>query len=195
MNSSRDEQGRQKLSDRETDEQAKQVKPVGLGQSVESSLAQDNGKSDAGTWEAVIGRENMLNALKRVESNKGAAGIDGMEVKELRSYLKAHWLGVRETLESGKYRPSREILLRIVNRTKERFMEKIRHLTKRTRSGKLENIVRNVNQYVVGWIGATTPSVYKELDEMDKAKAETDGLEALETGHGALPGVTETWST
>ena len=34
MNSSWDEPGRQKLSDRETTEQAKQVKPVGLGQSV-----------------------------------------------------------------------------------------------------------------------------------------------------------------
>jgi len=29
-----------------------------------------------------------------------------MEVKELRGYLKAHWLEVREALESGKYRPS-----------------------------------------------------------------------------------------
>ncbi|OGN72039.1 MAG: hypothetical protein A2X25_12890 [Chloroflexi bacterium GWB2_49_20] len=62
-----------------------------------------------------------------------------------------------------------ETMLRIANRTKERFMEKIRHLTKRTRSGKLEDIVKSVNQYVIGWIGyyrlATTPSVYKELDE------------------------------
>ena len=106
MNSSWDEPGRQKLSDRETTEQAKQVKPVGLGQSVEPSPAQNSGKSDAGAWEAVFGRENMLNALKRVESNKGAAGIDGMKVEELRSHLKAHWLEVRETLENGKYRPS-----------------------------------------------------------------------------------------
>jgi RNA-directed DNA polymerase len=114
MSSSWDEPGRQKLSDRGTTEQAKQVKPAGLEQSVESSPAQDNGKSDAGdglslskpTWEAVFERENMLNALERVERNKGAAGIDGMEVGELRSYLKAHWLEVRETLESGKYRPS-----------------------------------------------------------------------------------------
>src|SRR3989304_2083041 len=48
----------------------------------------------------------MQTALKRVESNKGAAGIDGMEVKDLCDYLKAHWLEVREALESGKYRPS-----------------------------------------------------------------------------------------
>jgi group II intron reverse transcriptase/maturase len=50
--------------------------------------------------------ENMRAALKRVESNKGAAGMDGMEVKDLSGYLKLHWKEVRETLESGKYRPS-----------------------------------------------------------------------------------------
>jgi RNA-directed DNA polymerase len=106
MSSSWDEPGRQKPSDRGATEQAKQVKPVGLEQSVEPSPAQGNGKSDVGRWEAVFERENMLNALKRVESNKGAAGIDGMKVDELRGYLKAHWLEVRGTLESGKYRPS-----------------------------------------------------------------------------------------
>jgi group II intron reverse transcriptase/maturase len=67
------------------------------------------------------------------------------------------------------YKRNGETMLRIANRTKERFMEKLRHLTKRTRSGKLEDIVKSVNQYVIGWIGyyrlATTPSVYKELDE------------------------------
>jgi hypothetical protein len=106
VSSLRNEQGRQKLSDRETDEQAKQVKPVGAGQSAEPFPTRDNGKSDVGTWEAVFARENMQNALKRVESNKGAAGIDGMKVEDLRGYLKAHWQEVRETLESGKYRPS-----------------------------------------------------------------------------------------
>jgi len=54
----------------------------------------------------VFERENMQATLKRVESNKGAAGIDGMGVSELRGCLKAHWKEVRETLESGKYRPS-----------------------------------------------------------------------------------------
>jgi len=106
VSSSRNEPGRQKLPDRETTEQAKQVKPAGIVQSAEPFPARDNGKSDAGTWEAIFERGNMLTALKRVESNKGAAGIDGMGVKELRGYLKVHWLEVRETLESGKYRPS-----------------------------------------------------------------------------------------
>jgi group II intron reverse transcriptase/maturase len=57
-------------------------------------------------WEAVFSKENMQTALKRVESNKGAAGVDGREVSELCGYLKEHWLEVREALERGTYRPS-----------------------------------------------------------------------------------------
>lgn len=106
MSSSRDERGRQKPLDKGTSAPAKQVKPAGVVRSVEVSPARDNGKSDVGVWEAVFERENMQTALKRVESNKGAAGIDGMEVQDLHGYLKAHWLEVRETLESGKYRPN-----------------------------------------------------------------------------------------
>jgi RNA-directed DNA polymerase len=106
VSSSWDEQRRQKSSDRGTTAPAKQVKPAGVERSVEASPARDNGKSDVGVWEAVFERENMQTALKRVESNKGAAGIDRMEVSELRSYLKEHWLEVREALESGTYRPS-----------------------------------------------------------------------------------------
>jgi len=104
--SSRDEQGRQKPSDRGTDAFPKQVKPVGGERSVEASPARDEGKSDVGVWEAIFARENMQTALKRVESNKGAAGVDGMEVSELCGYLKEHWLEVREALERGTYRPS-----------------------------------------------------------------------------------------
>jgi len=106
VSSSRDEPGRQKPADSGTGEQAKEVKPIGLVQSAEPSPARDSGKSDVAVWEAVFARENMLTALKRVESNKGAAGIDGMEVKDLSGYLRTHWLEVREALESGKYRPS-----------------------------------------------------------------------------------------
>jgi len=106
VSSSRNEPGRQKLSDRETTEPAKQVKPAGLVQSAESFPAQNIGKSDVAVWEAVFERGNMQTALKRVESNKGAAGVDGMEVQDLSGYLKAHWLEVRAALESGTYRPS-----------------------------------------------------------------------------------------
>lgn len=35
-------------------------------------------------WEEVFSRENLNRALQRVESNKGAPGVDGMTVAELR---------------------------------------------------------------------------------------------------------------
>jgi group II intron reverse transcriptase/maturase len=106
VSSSRDERRRQKPADSGTGEQAKEVKPKGLVQSVEASPVRDNGKSDVAVWKAVFEKENLRTALKRVESNKGAAGIDGMEVQDLSGYLKEHWKEVREALESGKYRPS-----------------------------------------------------------------------------------------
>jgi RNA-directed DNA polymerase len=55
--------------------------------------------------EEVCGRENCLQALKRVKSNKGSAGIDGMTVDALTVYLKEHWPAIREQLLRGAYKP------------------------------------------------------------------------------------------
>ena len=55
--------------------------------------------------ERVVSRNNLLKALKRVERNKGAAGIDGMNTKQLRVHLKQHWPQIKKQLLSGKYRP------------------------------------------------------------------------------------------
>jgi len=83
VSSSRDELGRQKPADSGTTEPAKQVKLAGMVQSAEPFPVRDIGKSDEAVWEAVFERENLRTALKQVESNKGAAGEDGMEVKDL----------------------------------------------------------------------------------------------------------------
>jgi RNA-directed DNA polymerase len=56
--------------------------------------------------EAILGRENMMAALRRVMANKGAAGIDGMPVEELRSHLATHWPHIKEELLAGRYRPA-----------------------------------------------------------------------------------------
>jgi len=56
--------------------------------------------------EAVVERENMRVALRRVEANKGAAGVDGMSTEALRPWLKTHWPRIREELLEGKYEPS-----------------------------------------------------------------------------------------
>ncbi len=46
--------------------------------------------------EEVLRRENMLSAFRRVRSNKGAPGSDGMTVGQLGDYLKAEWPRIRE---------------------------------------------------------------------------------------------------
>ena len=62
-----------------------------------------------------------------------------------------------------------EVLVRVAKQALNRCRDKLRQLTRRTRSGKLEEIIQNVNEYVMGWIGyfrlADTPSVFAELDE------------------------------
>jgi len=56
--------------------------------------------------EAVVERENMIAALRRVEANKGSAGVDQMTVESLRPYLREHWSRIKEQLLTGRYIPS-----------------------------------------------------------------------------------------
>ena len=55
--------------------------------------------------EEVCERENCLQALKRVKSNKGSPGIDGMRVEELSGHLREHWPAIRGQLLNGTYKP------------------------------------------------------------------------------------------
>jgi RNA-directed DNA polymerase len=55
--------------------------------------------------EEICERENLLRALKKVQSNQGAPGADGMEVDELPDYLKRQWSEIREHLLNGTYAP------------------------------------------------------------------------------------------
>lgn len=56
--------------------------------------------------EEVLRRENLIAALHRVQSNKGAPGVDGMTVLELSPHLKTNWFRIREELLSGTYIPA-----------------------------------------------------------------------------------------
>jgi RNA-directed DNA polymerase len=57
------------------------------------------------SMEAVVERENLKKALAQVKRNKGAAGVDGMTVGELPTYLKEHWPTIRAQLLEGIYKP------------------------------------------------------------------------------------------
>lgn len=56
--------------------------------------------------ERVVSRPNLKAALKRVKSNRGGPGIDGMRVEELTGHLRENWLRIREELLAGTYQPS-----------------------------------------------------------------------------------------
>jgi RNA-directed DNA polymerase len=58
-----------------------------------------------GLWERMLSRQNLERALRQVERNKGAPGVDGMTVAELRPWLRSHWPTIRMLLDEGHYRP------------------------------------------------------------------------------------------
>ena len=56
--------------------------------------------------EKIMDKENVRVALKRVISNKGSHGIDGMKVDELRAYLNENWITLKQSVMDGKFRPN-----------------------------------------------------------------------------------------
>ena len=55
--------------------------------------------------EKILDRDNMNKAFKKVKKNKGAAGIDDMEIDELLDHLKDNGKDLVEAIRVGKYRP------------------------------------------------------------------------------------------
>ena len=55
--------------------------------------------------EKILARDNMMLAYKKVKSNKGASGIDGIDTEEIREYLIENWASIKECIIKRKYRP------------------------------------------------------------------------------------------
>jgi RNA-directed DNA polymerase len=80
----------------------------GPGRGIEVSMAlplMERPADEDNLMEAVVERGNLLKALRRVMTNKGGPGIDGMTVLELPDFLRKNWLLIREQLLKGTYRP------------------------------------------------------------------------------------------
>jgi RNA-directed DNA polymerase len=65
----------------------------------------ESGGTTERLMEEICEPENMRKALKRVQENKGAPGIDGITVEELPGYLRRNWPKHREELLEGTYKP------------------------------------------------------------------------------------------
>ncbi len=55
--------------------------------------------------ERILARDNLNRAYKRVKSNKGAPGIDGMSVEDALPWLREHGEELVESIRNGKYKP------------------------------------------------------------------------------------------
>ena len=62
-------------------------------------------KNDDTLLNELLSDENLKIAKQRVKKNKGASGIDGMEVKELDEYLSKHLDEIKEQIRNKKYSP------------------------------------------------------------------------------------------
>jgi RNA-directed DNA polymerase len=60
---------------------------------------------DCALMERVVERANVWLAYQRVVRNKGAAGVDGVTVAELKDWLVVHWPSVKKALLEGRYLP------------------------------------------------------------------------------------------
>jgi len=56
--------------------------------------------------EEILEYRNITKALQQVTSNKGAGGVDGMQTDELREWLEANWMKLKQSILEGNYRPS-----------------------------------------------------------------------------------------
>ena len=86
---------------------------VACGEAARDSVSEEtggprHGNEDTGSTllHAALTRENLQVALKRVRANKGAAGVDGLDIDQTARYLVTTWPAIRAELLAGTYRPS-----------------------------------------------------------------------------------------
>jgi RNA-directed DNA polymerase len=87
-------------------EQVKPAKGTGERQSSSARTATNLRPPKAeNLWEQAFSLPNLHRAMQRVEQNGGAAGIDDIEVNQLRSHFESRWSSIRLQLDAGTYRP------------------------------------------------------------------------------------------
>ena len=55
--------------------------------------------------EKILSRDNMNLAYKKVKANKGAGGVDGVELEGLSDYIKENWKSIKEQIRERRYQP------------------------------------------------------------------------------------------
>ena len=71
--------------------------------------------------EQILHKDNLNKAYKKVKSNKGAGGVDGMNVDELLGFLKDNQKQLIQKIKDGKYKPNPVCRVEIPKETKGEF--------------------------------------------------------------------------
>lgn len=95
-----------------TQEQLGEAGPSAVGDETAGTLHEHPhtglAKPTAGTggllWQALT-KQNLQAAWKRVKANKGAAGVDGLDIEATAQLLRTRWSDIRDQLLTGRYRP------------------------------------------------------------------------------------------
>ncbi len=53
----------------------------------------------------ILSKENMNKAYKSVCANKGSAGVDGVGIDEIKSYISENWDNIKRDIANRKYKP------------------------------------------------------------------------------------------
>lgn len=61
----------------------------------------------------ILDRQNMYQAFKRVCSNKGTSGIDGITVDEIDRYIRENWKRIEVEIKDRRYKPQPVIRVEI----------------------------------------------------------------------------------
>jgi len=103
----REAEPEKKIEISEADQRSQGRKPEAaqVSGSIFPGRKESTGPKQPDLIERMLERGNLLKALQAVEANRGAAGVDGMEVEQLRRYLREHWAEIREQIVSGSYEP------------------------------------------------------------------------------------------
>jgi len=56
--------------------------------------------------EEILTEANVSEAVKKVKSNKGSPGIDGVTVDQIDRYMEKHWSEIKDEIRTGRYKPS-----------------------------------------------------------------------------------------
>ena len=79
---------------------------TGAARQAATAPGEQAGEGAPGLMEEVLRRENLMAAYRRVVRNKGAGGVDGRSVDDLKHEIRTDWPRIREALLSGTYKPS-----------------------------------------------------------------------------------------